>query len=93
MLVLGPIRQTKRQWTSWSKGKSTNSRTVPSTPVRKAELPLAGKWKNEMRHGYGVQTWTDGARYEGMWENNKTCGKGKFWHSNGDFFEGTNTLA
>lgn len=24
-----------------------------------------GQWKGEMRHGQGVQTWPDGARYEG----------------------------
>ena len=24
-----------------------------------------GQWKGKMRHGYGVQVWPDGARYEG----------------------------
>lgn len=22
-----------------------------------------GQWKNDMRHGYGVQSWPDGAKY------------------------------
>ena len=32
--------------------------------------------------------WPDGARYEGFWRYNKACGKGKFWHVDGDVFEG-----
>lgn len=24
-----------------------------------------GQWKNDNRHGYGVQIWPDGAKYEG----------------------------
>jgi len=42
----------------------------------------------DMKHGYGVQVWQDGARYEGYWKHNKACGKGKFWHVDGDVFEG-----
>lgn len=41
-----------------------------------------------MRHGYGVQIWPDGAKYEGKWRNNKAHGKGKFWHADGDVFDG-----
>ena len=26
-----------------------------------------GQWKNEQRHGYGIQIWPDGAKYEGYW--------------------------
>lgn len=26
-----------------------------------------GEWKNENRHGFGVQIWPDGAKYEGFW--------------------------
>lgn len=29
---------------------------------------------NEIRHGYGVQYWTDGAHYEGKWLFNKADG-------------------
>ena len=54
----------------------------------KGLITVIGQWKDEMRHGYGSQTWPDGAKYEGYWKDNKTCGKGKFWHANGDFFEG-----
>jgi hypothetical protein len=32
--------------------------------------------------------WPDGARYEGYWENNKACGKGKFLHVHGDMYDG-----
>jgi hypothetical protein len=47
-----------------------------------------GQWLGDMKHGYGVQVWPDGARYEGYWRFNKACGKGKFWHVDGDVFEG-----
>lgn len=26
-----------------------------------------GQWKGEVRHGFGIQIWPDGARYEGHW--------------------------
>ena len=41
-----------------------------------------------MKHGYGCQKWKDGAKYEGNWKFNKACGRGKFWHVDGDIFEG-----
>jgi hypothetical protein len=41
-----------------------------------------------MKHGRGTQKWKDGAKYEGLWKFNKACGKGKFWHVDGDIFEG-----
>jgi len=47
-----------------------------------------GQWKGTMRHGYGVQVWPDGARYEGYWKANKAHGKGKFYHVEGDVYEG-----
>ncbi len=30
----------------------------------------SGQWKGGLRHGQGVMTWPDGAKYEGMWELN-----------------------
>lgn len=47
-----------------------------------------GEWVGNVRDGYGVQTWPDGARYEGEWKNNKAHGKGKFYHVDGDVFDG-----
>lgn len=29
---------------------------------------------NMIRHGYGVQVWLDGAKYQGYWKDNKACG-------------------
>lgn len=41
-----------------------------------------------MRDGFGVQKWPDGAKYEGQWKENKACGYGKFFHVDGDIYEG-----
>lgn len=43
---------------------------------------------SQMKHGYGVQTWLDGAKYEGEWRYGKADGKGTFYHANGDVFDG-----
>lgn len=40
------------------------------------------------RHGFGVQVWVDGAKYKGMWKENRAHGRGCFWHADGDRFEG-----
>ncbi|EGR31532.1 hypothetical protein IMG5_107520 [Ichthyophthirius multifiliis] len=40
------------------------------------------------RDGYGIQTWADGAKYEGYWKDNKVSGQGKFWHVDGDIYDG-----
>ena len=47
-----------------------------------------GQWKDNVRHGKGIQIWPDGAKYEGFWKNNKAHGKGTFWHVYGDKYEG-----
>ena len=41
-----------------------------------------------IRHGYGVQTWTDGKRYEGYWLDDKMDGWGRMKYSDGDIYEG-----
>ena len=45
-----------------------------------------GQMKGENRHGYGIQLWPDGAKYEGHWNDNKAEGKGTFWHAEGDVY-------
>ena len=35
-----------------------------------------GEWKGNVRHGYGVQTWPDGAKYEGNYVDGRKCGQG-----------------
>jgi hypothetical protein len=44
--------------------------------------------KGEKKHGPGIQIWPDGARFEGEWLLGHATGKGRFWHSNGDYYEG-----
>ena len=41
-----------------------------------------------MKCGYGIQTWPDGAWYEGYWDNDKANGKGIFYHVDGDIYNG-----
>ena len=42
-----------------------------------------GEWDkvNNLRHGRGIQIWSDGAKFLGCWKNGKACGKGKLIHS------------
>ena len=32
----------------------------------------------DKKHGHGVYTWADGKRYDGMWENGRQHGEGKY---------------
>jgi hypothetical protein len=32
--------------------------------------------------------WPDGAKYEGNWRNNVASGRGKFYHIDGDVYDG-----
>ncbi|CAG9320529.1 unnamed protein product [Blepharisma stoltei] len=48
-----------------------------------------GEWNNDkQRHGYGVQVWPDGSKYEGYWMFDKANGKGRLTHGDGDVYEG-----
>ena len=40
------------------------------------------------KHGYGIYTWEDGAKYEGKWKDDMKHGKGVFTLPSGAFFEG-----
>eukprot|EP01029_Cantina_marsupialis_P018365 TRINITY_DN4210_c0_g1_i1.p1 TRINITY_DN4210_c0_g1~~TRINITY_DN4210_c0_g1_i1.p1 ORF type:complete len:345 (-),score=121.40 TRINITY_DN4210_c0_g1_i1:177-1211(-) len=42
-----------------------------------------GEWENNKKAGFGVQTWPNGCKYEGMWSNGKRHGKGTYWVSEG----------
>ena len=49
-----------------------------------------GEWDkvNNLRHGRGIQLWSDGAKFFGCWKKGKACGKGKLVHSDNDVYEG-----
>ena len=46
-------------------------------PEKREEVELAngarytGEWVGNERHGFGVQIWKDGSRYEGQWAHDK----------------------
>ena len=41
-----------------------------------------------MRHGRGIQVWSDGSKYIGYWKNDKANGNGKMYHTDGDLYDG-----
>jgi len=38
-----------------------------------------GDWKENMKNGFGIQTYGNGDKYEGDWENNTRHGHGTLW--------------
>jgi len=66
----------------------------------KSGATYEGEWLGGNRDGFGVQIWSDEAKYEGKswreawnkrlgkWKNNKIHGKGTFLHTSGDIYEG-----
>lgn len=41
-----------------------------------------GQWQDDIQHGKGRQTWSDGRVYEGQFQNGKFAGSGKMiWHT------------
>ena len=68
-----------------------------SVPVENKELvalqndgKYEGQWSksDNLRHGIGIQVWTDGSIYEGHWKNDKADGDGRLIHADGDVYEG-----
>ena len=43
---------------------------------------------NGDRHGYGIQIWPDGRKFEGNWRNNVREGRGKLTYVEGDVYDG-----
>ena len=42
--------------------------------VYKTGAHYEGEWKGGLRHGQGVMTWVDGAKYKGTWQYNQCEG-------------------
>lgn len=94
--ILFITRQIKYKNTSLKK-KVLNSKVSFLNPISekkrgpikfKSGFIYEGDWLGNMRDGYGVQIWPDGAKYEGDWKLNRAHGKGKFQHVDGDVYEG-----
>lgn len=60
----------------------------PDGAVYKGQLKVG----TNTRHGFGIQVWPDGAKYEGNWRENVASGRGKFYHIDGDVYDGINNL-
>jgi hypothetical protein len=49
----------------------------------------AGKSATDfIRHGFGIQVWPDGGKYQGQWRDGVACGRGIFIHVDGDVYNG-----
>jgi hypothetical protein len=48
-----------------------------------------GEWKDNIRHGSGEYTWSDGERYTGEWNNDLKEGKGHYFWPSGERYEGS----
>jgi hypothetical protein len=51
-------------------------------------LRYAGEFSENLRHGFGVAYFDEGAKYFGRYEGGLVCGVGIYCHPNGDRFEG-----
>jgi hypothetical protein len=68
----------------WIKEKKPQALKITSTTKQDKERWLTGstykgEWKDNKKHGYGVQIWPNGNKYEGEWQNNMRHGHGTFW--------------
>lgn len=46
--------------------------------------------QNGERHGYGIQIWPDGSKYEGNWRDDIRQGRGRLTNAEGDIYDGKN---
>ena len=83
-------------------GEDSNDNTNPGNMSKNVENKLyrvekfklsnnaiyTGNMLNGKQHGYGIQVWEDGGKYEGEWEKGHICGYGIFYHSDGDIYKG-----
>ena len=48
----------------------------------------SGAWNEGKKNGYGIQTWTDGDKYEGQFKNNLMHGQGVYSFASGTVHSG-----
>jgi hypothetical protein len=46
--------------------------------IDQENIVYVGNYYGSFKHGFGIQSWPDGSKYEGNWVEGKVCGKGKF---------------
>ena len=46
-----------------------------------------GYWQNETQHGYGIESWNDGSKFTGLFENGKKI-LGVYNWKDGSYYEG-----
>jgi len=45
-----------------------------------------GSWRDDKQHGFGLETWPDGAVYEGEYHEGKKNGRGKLTFADGSVY-------
>ena len=73
-----------------NKNQLAGLETRSLTEIDKGSAVYQGQWNptTQEREGLGVQIWSDGSRYEGLWKNGMANGYGRLIHASGDVFEG-----
>jgi hypothetical protein len=70
---------------SWRAGKRNGRGTL--TKVDGSSF--TGEWRDDFKHGFGVQIFSNKTRYEGDWIRNKRHGQGSFTYASGLKIQGT----
>jgi hypothetical protein len=47
-----------------------------------------GAYKNDMKHGFGIFSWTSGSKYTGHYKRDVKCGYGEMIWSDGSIYRG-----
>ena len=48
-----------------------------------------GEWREcDQRDGKGKESWQDGSRDEGYWQNDRANGNGRLTYENGQYYDG-----
>lgn len=63
----------------WVKKKARDEDGTVKGETWKTSQQYVGDWKNNMKDGYGISTYSNKDKYEGFWKNDMRHGKGTYW--------------
>lgn len=62
--------------------------TFENTLLQPRTQTYVGQFEYGFKSGFGVNTWSTGGRYDGLFKENKRHGKGKMIYCEGTVYEG-----